>query len=138
MAELAKPETSLPPARRSKKLVIIATTLDILPLVLPAPFFGLDRLWIAPMYNANLQACPLRDCPVLKTLHILETLILGPSILVALASILLGVIGLIRIHQRSIAQNQAGTFQLSVVSGVAWVLLMGCIQLILTTLLIYL
>lgn len=139
MAEQAKPETSLPRVHHSKKLVAAVATLAFLPLVLPVPFIGLDRLWIEPAYEAKLQACASWDCPAAFRLDQLSVfLILGPSVLAALTSILLGIIGRIRIHKRSTAQEQAGVFTLSVVIGAAWVLLLGCAIWLIMTVLIYL
>ena len=139
MSEQAKLETPLPPVRRSKKLVAAVATLAFLPLVLPVPFLGLARLWLNPIIDAKMQACASLDCPAAFTLDQLSVfLILGPSVLVAVASILLGVIGLIRVHRRSIAQEQAGIFMVSVVIGAAWVLLLGCVLWFILSFLIYL
>jgi hypothetical protein len=140
MSEQAQLETPLPPARRSKKLVIIATTLAFLPLVLPVPFVGLARLWIEPVYEAKLQACPLRDCSDLLTLDRLSMiLILGPSVLAALASILLGIIGLIRMPLRTTAPNDIDTtLMFSVIVGILWLVLLGCVLWLYLTAFIYL
>jgi hypothetical protein len=139
MSEQAEPETTLPAARHSKKLEVAVLILALLPIVLPIPFLGLNSLWIEPVYEAKLQACPLRDCSDVLTLGRLSMiLILGPSVLAALASILLGIIGHIRIHKCSTAPEQTGVFTVSVVIGTAWVLLLGCVLWLYLTAFIYL
>lgn len=139
MSATAESDAQLPAAPRSKTLTVVVVTLLLLPLVLPVPFFGLNRLWIGPVYDAQLQACPSYDCPILVTLNRLSAiLILGPSLLVAVAAFLLGTIGLFRRRWHPTSPNHEGLFGVSMVCGAAWVVLLGLMLWLIFTFLVYL
>lgn len=139
MSAQAEPEVPLPAAHRSKTLTAVVVILLLLPLVLPVPFVGIARLWLEPMIQAKRQACASLDCPAAFTLDQLSVLlILGPSLLVAVVTFLLGTIGLIRRRWHPTSPNHEGLFGISMVGGAAWVVLLGLLLWVILTVLLYL
>jgi hypothetical protein len=124
LAELdAQPPTSLA-AGRSRKLIIALIVLAILPLLLPWPFLVIAREWIGPMEAKVWSHCGF-DCPgATYWERIFWLVVLGPSILVALASILFGTIGIAR---RTTAPKDAGKYGVSLAFGICWAVLGLCI-----------
>lgn len=111
MPEQPQPEPPRPAARRSRKLPIAVIILAILPLILPFSIVGLAQLRIGPLDNvANWDS-------------LAGFLLLGPSILVAAASILLGCIGLFYSHRRPTSPKNMALFWMSVICGSAWSIL---------------
>jgi hypothetical protein len=105
-----------------------ATILLLLPLVLPFPFWGLERLVIAPMIQEQVLACAAFDCPAAVDWDRLGwVVILGPSFLVAVVSMLLGMLGLFRARWHPILPDQEWLFYGSAIGGFVWALFFGCL-----------
>lgn len=101
-------------------------SLAILPLLLPFPFALLTLKWIVPVIVPEWSQCPL-NCPPSTYGERLEwLLILGPSLLVAVTSLLLGTLGLVRARWRAISPKRRVLLRTSVTCGVVWILLFGC------------
>lgn len=131
MPEQDTPQSVLQAAKRSRKLHVSVIALAILPLVLPFPFYGLAVLWIRPVIEEIYSGCASFDClnatyPVVTSwLDLWCLLVLGPSLLVALASILLGTIGLIRARRHPTSPENKNLFSASVGCGLIWAVLLG-------------
>lgn len=131
MPEQDTPQSILQAATRSRKLHVSVIALAILPLLLPFPFYGLAVLWIRPVIEETYSGCASFDClnatyPVVTYwLELWCLLVLGPSILVALASILFGTIGLIRARRRPTSPENKSLFSVSVECGLVWAVLLG-------------
>ena len=139
MSEQVDPASPPPAARRSKMLTVGVVTLLILPLVLPFPFNGLADLLFDPAGAAAWQACQSFDCPAALNLSRLAVCFaLGPSILVAVASILLGTIGLVRTRRHPTSPKNVSLFRTSILGGAIWVVLLGLILWLFVGFLIYL
>ena len=111
MSEQAEPEPPLPAEKESRKLPIAVIILAILPLILPFSIVGLAQLRIGPLDNvANWDS-------------LAGFLLLGPSVLVAGASILLGCIGLFHSRRRPTSPKNMALFWMSVIGGSAWAIL---------------
>jgi hypothetical protein len=123
----AQTAQATPPATPgSRRLGAVVITLVLLPLVLPWPFMGLAHLWIGPEAAARWQECQSFDCPAALDLDKLAAfLVLGPSMLVAMISLLLGVIGLFWTRGRSPSPKTVDWFKTSVGCGLVWMLLLG-------------
>lgn len=127
MPEHAEPATPLPAVRRSRKLTAAVVILAILPLLLPFPFYLLNVVWIGPIINEKMLECVSFDCSAALDLERLEVLlILGPSILAAVASLLLGYIGRFQARRRPTSPENAALFMVSITCGYAWAVLLGC------------
>lgn len=115
-------------AARSRKLTTTAIILMILPLLLPFPFYGLAALWIGPAVKEQLLQCASFDCPAaIAWLRLGWFLVLGPSILVGVTSMLLGSIGLFRMRWHPTSPENEDLFQVSVIGGFVWVFFFGFI-----------
>ncbi len=126
MPEPEKPWATPHAAPRSRRITIAAILLVLLPLVLPFPFWGLERLWIGPVIEEKVLACASFDCPAAVDWDRLAWIVvLGPSFLVAVGYMLLGIIGLIRARLRPISSEQEWLFYGSVIGGFVWALLFG-------------
>ncbi len=113
---------------RSWKLTVAAILLAILPPLLPFPLYGLEQLWIGPLDSAAWQQCRAFYCPQAADLERLGAfLVLGPSLLVALALMLLGWIGAMHAHSHPTSSGNRDLFRGSVAFGVIWIALFGCI-----------
>jgi hypothetical protein len=113
-------------AARSRKLLIAVILLAILPLALPFPFSFLAGEWIMPTIAPQFQQCLPYTC--LTDRERLEWLLfLGPSFLVAVASLLLGTIGLVRTRWHPTSPKNMALFRACLNWGVVWMLLLGCI-----------
>jgi hypothetical protein len=100
----------------------------LLPLVLPFPFWGVERLWIGPVIYEKMLACASFDCPpAVDWDRLAWIVVLGPSLLMAVASILLGMIGLFRARWHPISPEQEWLFHGSVIGGFVWALIFGCL-----------
>jgi hypothetical protein len=53
--------------------------------------------------------------------------ILGPSMLVALAAVIFGIFGLVRARRHPISLKDRIWFQASISFGVLWLLILGCL-----------
>lgn len=113
----------------TRNLTWTVIVLAILPLVLPWPFLGLAAVWIFPGVEPRLSQCSAAYlCQSAADWNRLGwLLVLGPSLLVALASIFLGTIGLVRARRHPTSPKTINLLQGSVVSGVAWACLLGCV-----------
>ena len=112
-------------AERSEKLTKAVIWLAILPLVLPIPFYGIAHVQIGPMENEAWSHCGF-DCPgATYWERIFWLVVLGPSMLVAVASILLGTIGLIRARRHPTSPENINLLQGSIISGVVWAIILG-------------
>lgn len=125
MPEQPQPEPPRPTANISRKLGITATTLIILPVILPWPLWGLENLWIGPLDYAAWQQCRSFYCPAAAHWETLATyMILGPSMLLAAASFLLGWIGLLRSRRYPISQGNRPLFWASFWCGILWFIIL--------------
>ena len=132
MSELNAHPATLPTAARSRKLTAAVIILAILPLALP---FLFALFWQGiypgePAVEAHLlQQCASFEC-VKQGLLTWEQLgwlfILGPSILAALAPILLGTIGLIRARRHPTSPKNRALFRASLICGIVLAILFGC------------
>lgn len=113
-------------AARSWKLTAAVISLAILPLLLPFPFALIELKWIAPVVQAQWPHCGADCPPAIYWLRLGWLLVLGPSLLVALASLLLGTFGLIRARWRATSPKNRALLQASVTCGALWILLLGC------------
>jgi hypothetical protein len=114
--------------RRSRKLTVVVLLLAVLPLVLPPLLTGFVTLWLTPIIGAQIQACASLDCPPAVDLDRLGSLLtLGPSLLVAVASLLLGSIGWVRSHRLPLSRANQSLFVVSVACGVVWAAIFGCL-----------
>jgi hypothetical protein len=107
-------------AGRSRKLTTIVIVLAILPLLLPLPTslfaFGVTQV---------IVQCPV-NCPYTTFGERLEWLLmLGPSFLAAVASILLGIIGNVRIRRQPFVSKDEWLFDISIACGIVWLILLG-------------
>jgi hypothetical protein len=103
--------------------------LAVLPLVLPFPFLGIASAAIFPEAYQRLLQCVDFNCQAAIDWYRLGWfLVFGPSLFVAVASILFGAIGFIRASRHAISQENINLFLGSVVSGVVWVCLLACIM----------
>jgi len=103
--------------------------LAILPLLLPVPFYGLAALWIFPGVEPRYLPCAAFTCQAATDWNRLGwSLVLGPSLLVAVAALLLGTIGLVRARWHPTSPETLALFKKSVVSGVAWAVILGGIS----------
>ena len=128
MSEHPTPQATPTAGRRSRKLTAVVLILGLLPLVLPVPLVGLAHLWIAPVIAAKIQACASFYCPPADDWARLSYLvILGPSLLVAVASLLLGSIGLFRSRQHPTSPANTSLFAASMCCGAVWVGIFGCL-----------
>lgn len=129
MAELdGQTPTPHAEAGRSQKLTKAVIWLAILPLVLPLPFYGIVYQWGA----AHAPACLDFTCQALTDWErLVWLLVLGPSMLVAVTSILLGTIGLVRARRHPISFENKNLLLSSVVLGVLWAGILGCVFLVL-------
>jgi hypothetical protein len=110
--------------RNLKEAVII---LAILPLVLPFLFDGPVVAELRPRANEVWSHCGF-DCPAATDLERMGwLLILGPSFLVAVVSILFGTIKLVHARRHPTSLETINWFQASILSGVVWVILLGCL-----------
>lgn len=139
MSESQTSQATPPAAPRSRKLTTAVIILALLPLVLPLPFYGLAGLWFGPAGEAAWQACQSFDCPAAIDLDKLTALVvLGPSILAAITLVFLGVIGWFRARWHPTSPINMGLFYTSIVCGLAWVFLLGCILGVIDSTLVYL
>jgi hypothetical protein len=85
-------EMTPPSARRSWTLTLTVLLLLFLPLVLPTPCYNLAQQWIFPMVRTQLDRCDHNPICSIATdeARWAWLLVLGPSMLVAGASVLLG------------------------------------------------
>lgn len=128
MPEQPQPEPPRPAEKESRKLGVTATALIILPVILPWPLWGLENLWIGPLDYAAWQQCRAFYCPAAAHWETLGTwLILGPSMLLAAASFLLGWIGLLRSRRRPTSQGNKSLFWVSFYLGLLWICIFGVI-----------
>ena len=126
MPEPEKPWAKPLAAPRSRRVTAAAITLVFLPLILPFPFWGVVRLWIGPVIEEKVLACASFDCPAAVDWDRLAWIvILGPSFLVAVGYMLVGIIGLIRARWHPISPEQEWLFHGSVIGGFVWALLFG-------------
>jgi hypothetical protein len=117
-------------ARRSRKLAAAVTILAILPVILPFPLWGLESLWIGPLDAAAWESCRAFYCPAAAHWETLATyLILGPSMLLAAASFLLGFIGLERSLRHPTSSGNRLLFWVSFYLGLVWLFIFGGILL---------
>lgn len=113
-------------AARSRKLLVAVIILAILPLLLPFPFALLTLKWIVPVIVPEWSQCSAHCPPSTYGERLEWLLILGPSLLVAVASLLLGTLGLVRARWRLPSPKNRVLLRASVTCGVVWVLLLGC------------
>lgn len=114
-------------APRSRKLLVAVILLAILPLLLPFPFYGLAQQRIFPAAGEALQQCTDFTCQAATDLEQRGwLLVLGPSFLVALASVLVGMIGLTWARLHPTSPKNMTLFWIIVTWGVIWATLFGC------------
>lgn len=104
-------------------------SLAILPLLLPFPFALVELKWLYPIFQEHLQQCASFDCGITTETdweRLGWLLVLGPSLLVAVTSLLLGTLGLVRARWRAISPKRRVLLRTSVTCGVVWILLFGC------------
>jgi hypothetical protein len=107
-------------------VIATATIFLLLPLVLPFPFWGLELLWIGPKLHEQVLACASFDCPsAVYWDRLAWIVVLGPSLLVAVLSLLLGMIGLLRARWHPISPEQEWLLHGSVIGGFVWALIFG-------------
>jgi hypothetical protein len=127
MSAQAKIETPLAPAGRSKKLTVAVVVLLLLPVVLLFPFYDLAQVWIFPMAAEELQQCTDFICQAATDWERQAwLLVLGPSILAALLSILLGSGALIWMRGHTISPKNVSLLWTLVFGGIIWALIFGC------------
>src|SRR5579859_4612644 len=115
-------------AHKSWKLAAAVTILAILPLILPFPLWGLESLWIGPLDAAAWESCRAFYCPAAAHWeHLAWMLVLGPSILVGAASILLGYIGLFLSRWRPTSPENVTLLRTSITCGFIWAVIFGVI-----------
>lgn len=114
-AEYAPPR---PAEKESRKLTIAVIILAILPLILPFSIVGLAQLRIGSLDNATNWD------------SLAEVLLLGPSVFVAAASILLGCIGLFHSRKHPTSPKNMALFWISVICGSAWAILFTLVWLL--------
>jgi hypothetical protein len=125
----AQPATPRAPAR-SRTLTSAVILLAMLPMVLPFPFALIALQRIYPVFQEQLSQCVSLDCQGqigTHWEHLGWLLVLGPSLLVAVASILLGTIGFIRARWYPTLPEHKVLFAASVACGVLWASLYGCL-----------
>lgn len=126
MAEQTSPEPARPTEKRSWKLAVAATALIILPLILPWPLWSLEYLWIGPLDHAAWQQCRSFYCPAAAHWETLGTwLILGPSMLLAAASFLLGFLGLLRSNRHPTSPKNRSLFWANFWCGILWFVILA-------------
>lgn len=131
MLEPYPPEATPQAAPRSRKLAAAVMTLGILPALLPLPLYVWYLQWLAPVIQAHRLQCPSFTCPAMHSWDSLGwLLVLGPEILVALASVLLGYSGLWRSRWHPISPGNLALLRASVTWGVVWTVLFGCMLLV--------
>ncbi|HEY7356757.1 MAG TPA: hypothetical protein VH590_09835 [Ktedonobacterales bacterium] len=130
MGELdAQPPASLA-AGRSRKLTAVVIALAILPLLLPFLFALVELRWIYPMLQEQVLQCADSMCMDQAETYwerVGWLVTLGPSFLIALASILLGTIGLARARRHITSPQNVALFMVSLALGICWVVLGLCI-----------
>ena len=127
MSDQTKPETPLAPAGRSKKLTFAVVILLILPLVVPFPLYNLAQMWLFPIAREELQQCTDFVCQAATDWERRAwLLVLGPSILAALLSILLGSGALVWMRRHTISPKNVALLWTIVIGGIIWALLFGC------------
>jgi hypothetical protein len=99
-------------------------------MVLPFPFALVALQRIYPVFQEQLSQCASLDCQIQTGTyweHLGWLLVLGPSLVVAVVSILLGTIGFIRARWYPTLPEHKVLFTASVVCGVIWTSLYGCL-----------
>lgn len=125
MAELDAPQAA-PLARvGTRKLIATVIVLALLPLVLPFPVALIALKWVLPAMVPEWLQCPTYCPPSTDGDRLEWLLILGPSLLVAVASILLGIIGIFRERWAPLSPKRRALFRASVALGAVWVVLLG-------------
>ena len=128
MPEHAEPATPPPAVKTSWKLAVAVIVLALLPLVLPFPLHFISGQWLGPIDDAQWEQCKSFGCsPAGDTERLWALLSLGPSMLFALASILLGVIGLCRSRWHQTSQKSVGWFCVSCALGTLWAVVFGVV-----------
>lgn len=128
MSEQIDPEPPRTAATRSRKLTGAVTALVILPVILPFPLWGLERLWIGPLDAAAWASCRAFYCPAAANWETLGTyLVLGPSMLLAGALFLLGFIGLLHSRRHPTSRENRSLFWTSFYCGLLWIFIFGII-----------
>jgi hypothetical protein len=123
----AEHEPAPPTTNISRKLGITAIALIILPVILPFPLWGLASLWIGPLDYAAWEQCRSFYCPAAAHWESMEMfLTIGPSMLIAAASILLGMLGL-RSKRLSTLPGDRPLFWASFWCGILWFVILGVI-----------
>lgn len=129
MPDPAEQAVTLPAVRRSRKLARAGMLLGVLPVLLPFPFWGLEILWIAPIARAQWAQCRLFTCPPAAGWERLGALlVLGPSILVAVAALVCGYIGII--HWPRYPTEKKRLFYVGFALGMLWAVIFGMFLLI--------
>jgi hypothetical protein len=127
MSELDAPQATPRAAARSWELTVTVIILTILPLLLPFPLYRLELLWIAPIDDAAWQQCGF-VCPAAQYVESLAyLLILGPSLLVAVAAVLVGTFGLVRARRHPTSLRKRTLLKVSVICGGVWSGIFGCL-----------
>lgn len=127
ISEPDTPQTAPHAAERSERLLVATFLLAILPLVLPFPFYSLAQQWIFPVAGVALQQCTDFTCQAATDVERQAwLLVLGPSILVAMASILVGTMGLTLARWHPTSPKNRALFRIIVTCGVTWAVLFGC------------
>ena len=128
MPEQMEPEPPRPAATRSRKLGITVTILALLPVILPLPLWGIESLWIVPLAAAAWESCRAFYCPAAEHWEHLEWILaLGPSILIAVGSILLGYIGLFLARWHPTSPENVTLLRTSITCGFIWAGIFGFI-----------
>lgn len=121
MAEQTSPEPARPTEKRSWKLAVAVAALTILPPILPFPLWSLERLWIGPLDAAAWEQCRAFYCPAAAHWETLGTfLVLGPSMLLVTASILLGFLGVLYSRRHPTLPGNVLMFWVSMSLGALW------------------
>ena len=121
MPEHAGLATTPPAVKTSWKLPVAVIVLALLPLVLPFPLHFISGQWLGPIDNAQWELCKSFGCsPAGDTERLWALLSLGPSMLFALASILLGIIGLRRSRWHQTSPKSVGWLRVSCALGALW------------------
>ncbi len=109
-------------------MTIVVVSLLILPLLLPWPLLLLEIQWIGPMIHEALLACASFYCPAATDLDQQGgQLVVGPSLLVASISLLLGLFGLIYTHWRPTSPKNTNLLTVSMICGFVWIVIFGCV-----------
>ena len=121
MSEQAASEPAPPAERASRKLAAAVAVLAILPVILPFPLWGLERLWIGPLDDAAWAQCQAFYCPAAAHWETLGTwLVLGPSMLLAAAWFLLGFLGLLHSRRHPTPPGNRSLFWASFWCSILW------------------